>query len=687
MIHAKRSFSAGLLLSLASSSVALIHCGHEAGETDPEPVAEVEQAVVYDGLVDQLNTAVAGSRPIHGSPTHCFDVEGGFTNADNADVMMWQCHYGPNQQWLIEKVAGSTFVKIKNVHGKCFDLYSASTAPSTPIEIYGCHGGANQQWRITPKGEIRSAVDVSKCVSVKGGMPLEFGKKLVLEACNGGPAQVFSAYKFNEIVNSSIFQPATPAFPAFTGGPSNAYQCVNNKVASTYAAVNFRDIYRRLDDNVALGALRNNLDAVTRAQCPGLAFTDANLAAVKVQLHAELNSIETLRQYILNGRAYIGDVKEVYDTKLDVVAGKIELVQTNNVALHMTEAIFSGLSAMGPFDGTLGAPADLLSMMVSLTELSENGGADLVVNDTYLNAKAEVGDLFVKMQTHFYTLFDDVVVDWASLQAATTLLARAPSQWPAGDLPSVAQAYEQELWKSLLPIKFQVEYFDSTHAADNDTQLWNGSQCNVYRQQCRDNGTRATLVMKEKDGFGWSQAPLDLCDHLFLGGRASKHDLFHKLDGWSSMQWTNTFYVNDDAETAGMCNQVAIECAYGRGAGLVPQSCPDGHEKDGALCYPNCASGYDGIGPVCWQECPSDYIEEPATCRRNVHSIWTSDPCPPGYDDRGLVCWRDAHVFGRDSYGRGAGTAMTCSSGYEEQDDLCYTPCDQGCIPNGPMCQ
>ena len=40
--------------------------------------------------------------------------------------------------------------------------------------------------------------------------------------------------------------------------------------------------------------------------------------------------------------------------------------------------------------------------------------------------------------------------------------------------------------------------------------------------------------------------------------------------------------------------------AYGRGVGKVITACPDGKEKDGALCYPICRDGYYGVGPVCW---------------------------------------------------------------------------------------
>jgi hypothetical protein len=60
-------------------------------------------------------------------------------------------------------------------------------------------------------------------------------------------------------------------------------------------------------------------------------------------------------------------------------------------------------------------------------------------------------------------------------------------------------------------------------------------------------------------------------------------------------------------------NDTGTGCAKqseGRGAG-TPMECPEGLEKDGALCYEPCADGADGVGPVCWSQCPSHV---PETC-------------------------------------------------------------------------
>jgi hypothetical protein len=54
---------------------------------------------------------------------------------------------------------------------------------------------------------------------------------------------------------------------------------------------------------------------------------------------------------------------------------------------------------------------------------------------------------------------------------------------------------------------------------------------------------------------------------------------------------------------------IGVSCSkksYGRTAGTPLHACPDGHEKDGAPCYPVCqpkdGRRYKGVGPMCWEE-------------------------------------------------------------------------------------
>ncbi len=97
-------------------------------------------------------------------------------------------------------------------------------------------------------------------------------------------------------------------------------------------------------------------------------------------------------------------------------------------------------------------------------------------------------------------------------------------------------------------------------------------------------------------------------------------------------------YANDGC-TCRIDAHIFAKATYGRSLGQVPNTCPGGTHQDGALCYPYCASGYYGVGPVCWQSCPA------------------------GYTDDGAFCRKDAQIYAKATYGRGAGVVpTTCTS-------------------------
>ncbi|MFO0696186.1 MAG: discoidin domain-containing protein [Polyangiales bacterium] len=143
--------------------------------------------------------------------------------------------------------------------------------------------------------------------------------------------------------------------------------------------------------------------------------------------------------------------------------------------------------------------------------------------------------------------------------------------------------------------------------------------------------------------------------------------------------------------------------SYGRGAGTVPDACP-GQQKDGGLCYPYCAGGYYGVGPVCWQACPSGWRDDGTACWLDASIISANNSacpwydtcgltlaphcstCPSGYVNDGCTCRRDAQMFYKGSYGRGAGSPMSCNSSLQYDAGLCYTPCANGYQGVGPVC-
>jgi hypothetical protein len=96
------------------------------------------------------------------------------------------------------------------------------------------------------------------------------------------------------------------------------------------------------------------------------------------------------------------------------------------------------------------------------------------------------------------------------------------------------------------------------------------------------------------------------------------------------------------------------------GVGKVP-NCAPGQDKDAGLCYKKCDAGFHGVGPVCWGKCNEGYHDDGATCRR------------------------DAHIFGKGSYGRGAGYALWDKGKCEKAHGSCekygaiwYPKCKDG---------
>lgn len=109
-------------------------------------------------------------------------------------------------------------------------------------------------------------------------------------------------------------------------------------------------------------------------------------------------------------------------------------------------------------------------------------------------------------------------------------------------------------------------------------------------------------------------------------------------------------------------------------------SCPSGQELDGGICYPSCQSGYRGIGPMCYENCKAGYTNNGLTCGRGASIVsantkscpWYDkcgiglkkgcSTCPSGYKNDGCTCRRDASTYLQASFGRGAGTALSCST-------------------------
>ncbi|MET9497897.1 endo-1,4-beta-xylanase [Streptomyces sp. NPDC006552] len=105
----------------------------------------------YTAVLDALNggttTPPSDAGPLKGAGSgRCLDVSGAST-ADGAQVQLWDCHGGGNQQWTY--TAAGEF----RVYGnKCLD--AAGTGSGTRIQIYSCWGADNQKWRLGSDGTV-----------------------------------------------------------------------------------------------------------------------------------------------------------------------------------------------------------------------------------------------------------------------------------------------------------------------------------------------------------------------------------------------------------------------------------------------------------------------------------------------------------------------------------------------------
>lgn len=170
-------------------------------------------------------------------------------------------------------------------------------------------------------------------------------------------------------------------------------------------------------------------------------------------------------------------------------------------------------------------------------------------------------------------------------------------------------------------------------------------------------------------------------------------------------------------------NQPSDGCwlkAYGRGAGRPIHTCHTGEEQNGLLCYPVCNNDFYGVGPVCWQNCPNNYRDDGAFCYKPPSygrgAGYTSEgsclnenkqgcekngllwypKCQEGFHAVGCCvcspdCLKDQTDIGiscaKQSYGRGAGSPLTCTDKSEEYyAGVCYSPCSNTFNGIGPVC-
>jgi hypothetical protein len=123
------------------------------------------------------------SRWISQSSGGCVDVSGA-SISNGANVVVWTCHTGTNQQWT------STAAGELRVYGnKCLEAYQQGTAPGTRVSIFDCSGGNHQRWTVNTDNTITNRLS-NLCLDVNGQGTAN-GAGVILWTCTGANSQIW----------------------------------------------------------------------------------------------------------------------------------------------------------------------------------------------------------------------------------------------------------------------------------------------------------------------------------------------------------------------------------------------------------------------------------------------------------------------------------------------------------------
>ncbi len=120
----------------------------------------------------------------------CLDV-GGWSSANGAAVIQWDCHGGANQRWRILD-AGAGYWSLQNVHsGKCLDIRDVSYEQGAIAQQWDCAGSDNQ--KVWPNNLFANVYQFGFkhsgiCLDVQNGSN---GSKVYQWGCHGNDNQRF----------------------------------------------------------------------------------------------------------------------------------------------------------------------------------------------------------------------------------------------------------------------------------------------------------------------------------------------------------------------------------------------------------------------------------------------------------------------------------------------------------------
>jgi lysophospholipase L1-like esterase len=162
-----------------------------------------ESDPTLEARVNAYNAAIPGIVAQKGPMTHLVDMHSAITTADLADGVHPTAggydKMGARWYSALQSVPGSlapslppvgTAVSLVNPQSnRCLDVSGVSTTPGAQVHIWDCHGGTNQQWTRTAAGELRVYGD--RCLDVDGNGTAN-GTKIQIWTCNGTTAQRFT---------------------------------------------------------------------------------------------------------------------------------------------------------------------------------------------------------------------------------------------------------------------------------------------------------------------------------------------------------------------------------------------------------------------------------------------------------------------------------------------------------------
>ncbi|GAA2349429.1 RICIN domain-containing protein [Dactylosporangium salmoneum] len=87
---------------------------------------------------------------VNAADNRCLDVNGG-SKDNGAQILIWDCHGGPNQLWkLVRNGDGYQLVSLNS--GRCIGIDSGNPSPGAAARQWDCDNSTNQRWQFQPLG-------------------------------------------------------------------------------------------------------------------------------------------------------------------------------------------------------------------------------------------------------------------------------------------------------------------------------------------------------------------------------------------------------------------------------------------------------------------------------------------------------------------------------------------------------